>query len=406
MFIFNSFLRRHNNNFLFTLGIYLWSGVNQGDPKRMNKKLLLAIFVTFFVFSTVILPQVSYCQTEAPSTTEPTPTDAAGQGGGFDLLLIGGIAAAVVVVVVVVALVLVKRKSVSEKSLRKGSSHAFEEWVIKKFNGKPSDPTSGVSGFTEGGQPLLIVQSDHVGLAEVDDFVKVLAKGGAQKGTIVAFNFDGEAAEGKVTAMDNEIELQLLRVGELLNKRYAERLKSVASSQVTFVAPAVGIMEEQVVETEAPAFERMPMPSSRSGDALGKPRVFISNSNTKVADQVKRMLDFLHYDYVVGDKEEATVPLSDNKFGQMQNCDCAIINIAAAEQERRYSGLYVLNSTVNSEINAAYLKYNTQVILVVERKVDLPPNLKGLKKIEYDTDDLSFNAAMELEKALGTFKRI
>ncbi len=118
------------------------------------------------------------------------------------------------------------------------------------------------------------------------------------------------------------------------------------------------------------------------------------------------MLDFLHYDYVMGDKEETTVPIPDNKFGLMKDCDCAIINIAAAEQERRYSGLYVLNSNVTSEINAAYLKYSRQVILLVERKVDLPPNLKGLKRIEYDTDDLSFNAAMDLKDALEGFKKL
>jgi hypothetical protein len=118
------------------------------------------------------------------------------------------------------------------------------------------------------------------------------------------------------------------------------------------------------------------------------------------------MLEFLHYDYVMGDKEETAVPISEAKFGLMKGCDCAIINIAAVEQERRYSGLYVLNANVNSEINAAYLKYNTQVVLLVERKVDLPPNLKGLKRIEYDTDDLSFNAAMDLERALADFRKI
>ena len=137
-----------------------------------------------------------------------------------------------------------------------------------------------------------------------------------------------------------------------------------------------------------------------------KPRVFISNSNTQVSEQVTRMLDFLQYDYVIGDKEEATVPIPDNKFGLMKDCDCAIINIAAAEQERRYSGLYVLNSNVTSEINAAYLKYSRQVILLVERKVDLPPNLKGLTRIDYITDDLSFNAAMDLKAALEGFKKL
>jgi hypothetical protein len=66
----------------------------------------------------------------------------------------------------------------------------------------------------------------------------------------------------------------------------------------------------------------------------------------------------------------------------------------------------VLNANVNSEINAAYLKYNTQLVLLVERKVDLPPNLKGLKRIEYDTDDLSFNAAMDLDRTLADFRKI
>ncbi|MGD6852161.1 MAG: hypothetical protein ACQCN6_08905 [Candidatus Bathyarchaeia archaeon] len=372
----------------------------------MNKQLLTGIFIAFFLLSIIVFPQIAYCQTVEPSATEPEPTEAA--QGGFNWLLIGGISAAVVAIVVVVVTFVFLRKRVSEKSLRKASARTFEDWVIKKFNGKPSDPTSGVSAVTEGGQPLLIVQSDHVGLPEVEDFVKVLKKGGAEKGAIIAFNFDNDTVEGKVNAMDNGIELQLLRVNELMNKRYAERIKSLARSKATFEAPPLGIMEEPVPDTKTTSYERMSMPleSNHSGDALGRPRVFISNSNTKVADQVRKMLDFLNYNYVMGDKEETTVPIPENKFGLMQNCDCAIINIAAAEQERRYSGLYVLNSTVSSEINAAYLKYNTQVVLLVERKVDLPVNLKGVNRIDYDSDDLSFNAAMNLKTMLEGFRKI
>ena len=73
----------------------------------------------------------------------------------------------------------------------------------------------------------MIIQSDHVSLAEVEDFVKVLAKGRAQKGTIVALNFDKDTIEGKVTAMDKGIELQLLPINELLNKRYSARIESL-----------------------------------------------------------------------------------------------------------------------------------------------------------------------------------
>jgi hypothetical protein len=373
----------------------------------MNKQLLSVIFIGFFFFSVVILSQTVCGQTPLSPTVEPTIAEE--PQPEIDPLLIGGVIAAVVAtgVVVSVVLLLSKRQRVNEKSLRNISSHAFEEWVIKKFNGRLGDPTLGVTGFTEGGQPLLIVQSDHVGLVEVQDFVKLLVQGRALRGTVVAFNFDSDAIEAKVDAMDNDIDLQLLRVTELVNKRSVNRLKSLAISKVTFEPPpTVATYTPQPPINQTDHFEKTPyMPLESQTDGL-KPRVFISNSDTKVTDQVKRMMDFLDYAYVVGDKEETAVPIPKNNFDLMKNCDCAIITIAVAEQERRYSGLYILNSSVTSEINAAYLKYNTQVILLVERKVELPPNLKGLKKIEYDHDDLSFNAAMDIEKILRQFKKI
>jgi Predicted nucleotide-binding protein containing TIR-like domain len=364
----------------------------------MNKQLISIIFITFFLFLVVAIPQIAYCQTATPTAT-PTATEKAAQGP-LNLLLIGGIIAVVVVVVAVASVFVLKKRMVNEKSLRKFPSRDFEEWVIKKFNGKSSDPSSGVSGFTQGGQPLLIRQSD-VSLAEVEDFVKLLVKGKAQKGVIVAFNFDKDTVEGKLIALDNEVELQLLPISELLNKRYMGKIEGLARSPVTFEAPLTAIAEEQIGETRP--FEKMP--DIQQNEGL-KPRVFVSNSNTKVTEQVKKMLEFLHYDYVIGDKAETSVPISDKKFDIMKGCDCAIINISAAEQERRYSGLYILNSNVISEINAAYLKYNMQIILLVEKKIELTSNLKGLKRIEYDSDDLSFDAAMDLEKKLADFKKI
>ncbi|MCW4000483.1 MAG: restriction endonuclease [Candidatus Bathyarchaeota archaeon] len=305
------------------------------------------------------------------------------------------------------------KKRVDEKSLRKFSPPAFEEWVISKFNGKLGDPSTGINGFTEGGQPILIVQSDNVSLAEVQEFARALASGKAEKGIIVAFNFDTDTLEGRMEAMDKGIELQTMRISELLNKRFDARIKTMASEQVAFAAASPAMYkapDEKVLEPQPQtrAFVKLPEPPHNTAPQnLGaKPRVFISNSNSKVADQVKRMLDFIHYDYVMGDKEETAVPLSESKFSIMKECDCAIVTIAAAEQERRYSGLYLLNSNVVSEINAAYLKYNTQVILLVEKKVELPPNLQGLKRIEYNSDDLSFNAAMDLEKELAGFRKI
>jgi len=370
----------------------------------LDKKFISVTVIALLVFSVTVFPQLSYCQTDTPTPTDEAPPDT-----GLDLTLIVIIIAVVAVVGGVTAFVLLKRRKVNEKSLRKFSPSAFEEYVLGRFNGTPSDPTAGVTGFTQGGQPLLIKQSDNVSLAEVEDFVKLLVKGKARKGTVVAFGFDKDAIEAKITAMDNEIELQLLPIYELINRRYTKRIVDLASASVAFnptaaettslYAPAPAIAKPALFDD----FDTMPPESPRIGV---KPRVFISNSNSQVADQVKRMLEFLHYEYAMGDKEEASVPISDKNLSLMKNCDCAVINIAAAEQERRYSGLYILNSNVTSAINAAYLKYNAQVVLLLERKIELPPNLKGLRKIEYDSDNLSFNAAMDLEKILAEFKKI
>jgi len=371
----------------------------------LDKKWIWTILAVLFICAVVIIPQISYCQTSTPgtSTSGLTPTASPKQASFPSLLIIIGIVV-VVAVVAGIGAFLVSRKRISENSLKKFSAAEFQNWVIGRFNGKPSDPSLGVDGFTEGGQPLLIRQSDHVTFPEVEEFVKILANGKAQNGTFVAFNFDNETVEGRAMAMDNGIELQLLPISELLNKRFTEKIKNLARLQGSFETPLAYGQQDQAQIPQTQSFEKMPSDTQKEGPQ--KPRVFISNSNTKVADQVRRMLEFLHYDYVMGDKEETAVPIPDNKFGVMKNCDCAIINVAAAEQERRYSGIYILNPNVTSEINAAYLNYNAQVILLLERKVDLPPNFRGLKRIEYDTDDLSFDAAMELEKILSDFKRM
>jgi len=366
----------------------------------MNKKLSLLIFIGFLFFLAIVIPQISYCQTSPPtSTIEPTPIGESNQAP-LDFLLIAGIVVGVIIIVGVTATFVVMKKRVNEKSLKKFSARKFNDWVITKFNGKQSDSTSGIDGFTEGGQPLLIKQSENVNLAEVEDFVDILVKGKAQKGTIVAFNYNKDTMEGKLKATDYGIELQMLSIYELLNKRFADKLKDIARSPVTFEVSPVYLSDEN----EPQSFEGIP--NELENEGLKKPRVFISNSNTKVVDQVKKLLDFLHYDYAMGDKDEGPIPILENKFRLMQDCDCAIINICAVEQERRYSGIYVLNSNVLTEISASYLRYKTQVALLVERKIDLPSNLKGLKKIEYDNDNLSFSEAMELEKILANFRKI
>jgi hypothetical protein len=335
-------------------------------------------------------------------TLEATPTEEANQENGLDLWLIIGIVVIVAAVAGASGFFILKKRGGggNEKTLRRYPNGKFQDWVIKKFNGRPGDPSSGIDGYTEGGQPLSIKQADNVTLAEVDDFAALLARGNAQKGTIVAFSYENDAMEGKMKALDRGIELEMLSIYELTNKNFSGKIRDLARTQVAFDALSAYPAEDQEMQ---PYGE---LPNEPQIPGMKKPLVFISYSDTKIVDQAKKLLDFLHYEYVVGDKEEATIPIPENKFGLMKNCDCAIINISAGEQERRYSGIYVLNSNVITEISGAYLKYNTQVVLLVERKVQLPSNLQGLKRIDYVDDELSFNAAMELQKTLAEFKKI
>ncbi|HYA77789.1 MAG TPA: hypothetical protein VEF91_03650, partial [Verrucomicrobiae bacterium] len=201
----------------------------QVASKTMNKKFIIFLLVTCFLFSIVLIPQISHCQT---STSSPTiaPTPATQGKTPISLLLIGAIVAVVAVVVVIMVFAFKKREN--GKNPSGASSSGFEARIIKKFNGKPNDTSIGVSGFTEGGQPLLIKESAPVSLADVEGFTQVLINGKAQKGIIVAPDFDDAALDGKITAMDNGIELQMLRISELMNKRYSNRIKELASVPV------------------------------------------------------------------------------------------------------------------------------------------------------------------------------
>jgi len=136
------------------------------------------------------------------------------------------------------------------------------------------------------------------------------------------------------------------------------------------------------------------------------PRVFISHSkNKKIVGQIKEILDFGQFDYRIAEERETTaIPIPDKVFGIMRECNSAIINVSADEQEKRDDGTYGINQNVLIEIGAAFLLYNKKVILLVDKRVELPSNLQGLYRSEYEGDELTFNTAMKLQKTLSEFR--
>ena len=53
---------------------------------------------------------------------------------------------------------------------------------------------------------------------------------------------------------------------------------------------------------------------------------------------------------------------------------------------------------------AAFVLYKRNVILLVDRRVELPSNLQGLYECRYDGDTLDFDSAMKLQLALIKFR--
>ncbi len=151
-----------------------------------------------------------------------------GQSGSSNLSIPTGVLEAVVSTAVVAGVALaaflaVKKRRVNEDSLRRLSSTDFQNWVLSRVGGRTASSreiSMGIDGFTLGGQPVLIKQSDDVGMTAFDSFASALARSKARNGVIVAFGFGSDAVRGRVRAkMNYGLDIQMLTVEELIRSK-------------------------------------------------------------------------------------------------------------------------------------------------------------------------------------------
>jgi len=137
------------------------------------------------------------------------------------------------------------------------------------------------------------------------------------------------------------------------------------------------------------------------------PRAFISHSeNQTILDQIKDMLDFGGFEYKIAEEEETpAIPIPEKVFTLMRQCNCAIINVSADEENKQEDENYKINENVLIEIGGAFVHYDKRVILLVDKRITLPTNLEGLYRCEYEGDELSWNVAMKLQKTLTEFRK-
>ena len=189
------------------------------------------------------------------------------------------------------------------------------------------------------------------------------------------------------------------------NGEFAGIIRDISGSPYVLIEPnqvtAEKVKPPEVTEGVRPTEEEMP-PTPRAEEV----RVFISHGkNKRILEQVKTMLEFGKYDYEVAVETETTaIPVPQKIQEAMRRCNAGIIIVSADEQERLEDNRYGINSNVLIEIGAAFVLYDRRVVLLVDKRVDLPSNLQGIYKCEYKGDELSWEAGLNLQKAITEFR--
>jgi|WetSurMetagenome_2_1015567.scaffolds.fasta_scaffold41701_3 hypothetical protein len=228
----------------------------------MKKNTALLLFVSTLLLTVALVPTVAFCQDEpsqhqpekststpgyassptppetktsnqptllpqkTPLFTTPTPSPAqklksAQSDFNFASLTLPAIVVGVCAVGGVSTVVLMKKRRVSESSLRRMSSIEFQNWVVKRLGGTAGSG-GGIDGYTLSGTPVMIKQSDDVDRMTVEKFAAELARSRKRQGMIVAFGFGGDAIRGKVRAkMSYRLDVEMVTVSELI---YSKRM--------------------------------------------------------------------------------------------------------------------------------------------------------------------------------------
>jgi len=109
----------------------------------------------------------------------------------------------------------------SEQRIRQFTSYEYQDWVMQKLGARAAtvfDTRKGIDGFTNDNTPIVIKQSDGVGRAQVDNFMKTLTQTRSRSGVMVAFRFDIDAQEAVDRARMNRIDIRLMTVRELIDR--------------------------------------------------------------------------------------------------------------------------------------------------------------------------------------------
>jgi predicted nucleotide-binding protein len=136
-----------------------------------------------------------------------------------------------------------------------------------------------------------------------------------------------------------------------------------------------------------------------------KPNIFISHgkNDTVIVGQLKELLVYGQMEPVVSVERETTAkPVPHKVFDDMRRCNAGIIHIDLDktphdEDNLKYSRL---NENVLIEIGAAIALYRERVVLLCKKGTELPSNLQGLYRCEYEGNQLDYASTIKLLKTM------
>jgi predicted nucleotide-binding protein len=165
-----------------------------------------------------------------------------------------------------------------------------------------------------------------------------------------------------------------------------------------------------LLEAKPPSLLTGPMPTPSAVAAFNAKinRVFISHGKQKaIMNQIKELLAFGNFDPVVSVEREATaISVPEKVFEDMRSCSAGVIHVGAEGRylDQNKTEHTKINDNVLIEIGAAMALYGRKVILLVEKGVDLPSNLQGLYRCDFEGDRLDYDATMKLLKTFSQFR--
>ena len=137
-------------------------------------------------------------------------------------------------------------------------------------------------------------------------------------------------------------------------------------------------------------------------------RAFISHGKQKeIIAQIKELLAFGNFEPIVSVERETTaIPVPEKVFEDMRSCGAGVIHVGAEGKYLDHGGNEhtKINDNVLIEIGAAMALYGKKVILLVEKGVQLPSNLQGLYRCDFEGSRLDYDATMKLLKTFSQFR--